>query len=53
MKADSGEKKGTGVGGCARKHVLGRQISQGAQVLRIKDVEKGIKNIHGLGFLGD
>lgn len=50
MKADSEKKKGIGVGGCAQ-HVLGSKISQGAQVSRIKDVEKGIKNIHGVGTL--
>lgn len=32
---------------CAQ-HVLGSQISQGAQVSRIKDVEKGRKNIHSV-----
>lgn len=42
-----------GVGGCAHQLVLGSQISQGAQVSGIKDVENGIKNIHGVGFLED
>lgn len=46
-------KKGTGVGGCIHQHVLGSQISQGTQVSGFKDVEKGIKNIRGVGFLED
>lgn len=53
MKADGGKKKESGVGGNACQHVLGCQISQGAQVSEIKDVENGIKNIHGAGFLED
>lgn len=51
MKADR-EKRNWGWG-CAHQNVLGSQISQGAQVSGIKDVEKGTKNIRGAGFLED